>query len=58
MKKLNELKTGELASFLGVTASFVSQARNPDSAKQFSNSQALKINKEFDVPLHEIRPDT
>ena len=58
MKTLNDIKNCELARFLGVTPSFISQAKNHRSNKKFSTDQAQRINEKFDVPLYEIRPDT
>jgi len=55
MKKINDVKTSELAKLLNVTPCFISHVKH--GRNKFSAKQSLKINKEFGIPLYEIRPD-
>lgn len=55
MKKLNDIKTSELARFLDVSMPYISNVKA--GRQKVSALVAQKISEHFDVPLWELRPD-
>ena len=55
MQALNQIPTGQLAKFLGVTAPYVSHLKA--GRRKIPADKARKVSLEFNIPLWELRPD-
>ena len=53
---IKDIKTNELAKFLGKTKGFASQIKNGKSLVPFS--ECFRVSEYFGIPLHELRPKT
>ena len=52
---LKNIPTKELAKFLGKTPGFASQIKT--GASKLPPGSCIAVSKEFNIPLHELRPD-
>ena len=52
---IESIQTKKLADFLGVHASFISQIKA--GHRKLPAKDCMRVSKEFDVSVHELRPD-